>query len=164
MKTTLLKGIALSVIAATMVACNPKKQDTEAEPIVDVSQIRTEIETMEAAYADKMNANKSDEITYYADDATSYGQNKAPSVGKEAIHKSMKEEAAAAPKGAKVAFETHDVFPSGDGNQVVEIGSYKVADSTGTVLASGNYMALFQKKDGKYICTRDISASDMPKK
>ena len=66
--------------------------------------------------------------------------------------------------GAKISFTANEVYPSSDGNQAVELGSYKVVDSTGTAKSSGNYMALFEKRDGKYICIRDMGASDMPKK
>jgi hypothetical protein len=34
---------------------------------------------------------------------------------------------------------------------VVEIGA--VVDSTNTKMMSGNFMSLFEKRDGKYICT-----------
>jgi len=51
---------------------------------------------------------------------------------------------------------------SNDGNQVVEIGYYKVVNSDNAVVNSGNYMSLFVKRDGKYVSLRDMSASDMP--
>jgi len=50
-----------------------------------------------------------------------------------------------------------------EGNQVVEIGYYKVVDSTNNaIINSGNYMSLFVKRDGKYVCLRDMSTSDKP--
>jgi len=61
-----------------------------------------------------------------------------------------------------ISFKTKELFVSNDGNQVVEIGYFKVIDSTSTIINSGNYMSLFQKRDGKYVCVRDMSASDMP--
>ena len=66
------------------------------------------------------------------------------------------------PKGSKVTFTVNEVDASNDGNMVVEFGSYKVVDSTDVVLADGNYMSLFHKKDGKYVCVRDMSASVLP--
>jgi hypothetical protein len=42
----------------------------------------------------------------------------------------------------------------------VEIGNYRVSDSTSTALYTGNYIAVFEKIDGKYLCVRDMSASD----
>ena len=65
-------------------------------------------------------------------------------------------------KSNKISFTTNEVFVSNDGNQVVEIGYYKVVDSTNTAVNTGNYMVLFEKRNGKYVCVRDMSASDMP--
>jgi ketosteroid isomerase-like protein len=62
----------------------------------------------------------------------------------------------------KITFTTKEVFVSNDGEHVVEIGYYSVADSTNTPVNTGNYMSLFVKRDGKYVCLRDMSASDMP--
>jgi hypothetical protein len=45
---------------------------------------------------------------------------------------------------------------------VVEIGHYKVVDSTNTAVNTGNYMSLFEKRNGRYFSVRDMSASDMP--
>jgi len=111
-----------------------------------------------------MNAGKPEAVAYYADDATSYGQDKAPASGKEAILANMKKEIGDTPKDAKMAYTTNEVFPSADGNEALELGSYKVSDSTGAPIATGNFMALFHKKNGKYVCVRDMSASDVPKK
>ncbi len=61
----------------------------------------------------------------------------------------------------KISFTTVEVFPSNDGMQVVEIGYYKVVDSTNTIINSGNYMGLFEKRDGNYVSVRDMSTSDM---
>jgi hypothetical protein len=43
---------------------------------------------------------------------------------------------------------------------VVEIGHYQVVDSARTPINVGNYMTLFEKRDGKYVAVRDMSASD----
>jgi len=51
---------------------------------------------------------------------------------------------------------------SGDGNQVVEIGYFQVVDSVNTPINTGNYMSLFEKRNGKYVSLRDMSASDIP--
>jgi hypothetical protein len=62
----------------------------------------------------------------------------------------------------KISFTTIEVFPSKDGVQVLEIGYYTVVDSTNTAVNTGNYMSLFEKRDGQYVCLRDMSVSDMP--
>jgi hypothetical protein len=63
-------------------------------------------------------------------------------------------------KTDKISFKTNEVFPSNDGELVVEIGSFKVVDSANNPINSGNYMTLFQKRNGKYVALRDMSASD----
>lgn len=163
MKNKILKGIALGVIMTIVIACNPKKEEATAESAaVDTEQIKAEIQAMENAFADAVNSGKPETIVYYAEDATSYAQNKAPLVGKTAIDKSIKEENVAMPKGSKVTYTVNEVHASNDGNMVVEFGSYKVVDSADAVKADGNYMSLFHKKDGKYVCVRDMSASVLP--
>lgn len=163
MKNKIFKGIALGIIVALAIACNPKKEETAAEPAaVDTEQIKAELQTMENDFADAVNSGKPETIVYYAEDATSYAQNKSPLVGKTAIDKSIKEENDTMTKGSKVTYTVNEVHASNDGNMVVEFGSYKVVDSTDAVKSEGNYMSLFHKKDGKYVCVRDMSASILP--
>ena len=81
-------------------------------------------------------------------------------MGKEAIIEFLKSDETSNPN--KISFKTNEVFPSSDGNQVVEIGYFKVTDSANTPINTGNYMVLFEKRDGKYVSVRDMSASDRP--
>lgn len=165
MKNKILKGIVLGLIATLAIACNPKKEEASAEPAaVNSEQIKADLQAMETAFADAVNSRKPESIVYYADDATSYSQNKPPLVGKAAIDQSIKEENKAMTEGDKVSYTVNEVHPSSDGNMVVEFGSYKVVDSTNTVKYEGNYMSLFHKVDGKYVCVRDMSASILPLK
>ncbi|WP_333600209.1 YybH family protein [Flavobacterium sp.] len=163
MKNKIVTGIALGIITTLVMACNPKKEEAPAAPAVDNDKIKAELQTMETAFADAMNSGKPETIVYYAEDATSYDQNMAPLVGKAAIDAQLLDRSKKTSKGTKVTYKANEVFPSSDGNQVVEIGSYTVVDSTGAKTSSGNYMSLFVKKDGKYTCIRDMGASDMPK-
>ncbi|WP_339918613.1 nuclear transport factor 2 family protein [uncultured Flavobacterium sp.] len=160
MKNSIFKGGLLVVIMSLMVACNQKKEVPAV--MVDKEAIKTEIQAMENAFAEAYNNGTTDGINYYAEDAISFSNGKMPLEGKKAIHESMKTELLTFPKGAKIAFETQEIHPSNDGNMIVEIGGYKVTDSTGTKLNSGHFMSLFEKKDGKYICIRDMGNSDMP--
>lgn len=160
MKNSIFKGGLLVLIMSLMVACNQKKEVPAV--MVDKEAIKTEIQAMENAFAEAYNNGTTDGINYYAEDAISFSNGKMPLEGKKAIHESMKTELLTFPKGAKIAFETQEIHPSNDGNMIVEIGGYKVTDSTGTKLNSGHFMSLFEKKDGKYICIRDMGNSDMP--
>lgn len=166
MKNKLLKSITLGIIMALAVACQPKKEDSKADaaPAIDKEKIKAEIVSMETVMADMYNMRSAASEQYYDDNATSFSQNKPPLVGKFAIDKSIKEDLASLPEGDVISFSVNEIFPSNDGNQVVEIGSYKVVDSKGADKFTGNYMSLFERKDGKYVCVRDMGASDMPKK
>jgi hypothetical protein len=83
-------------------------------------------------------------------------------VGKPAIVDFLKTDIISATNTNKISFQTNEVFVANDGNQVLEIGSFKVVDSTNAIINSGNYMSLFEKRNGKYVCVRDMSASDKP--
>ena len=157
MKRKLIEVALLSCLIPLIVGCSPKKEEPVAP--IDKEQIKREIQAKENEFAEVYNAGEMKNIGYYADDATSFFQNRPALVGKEAIVEFLKD--AITSKTDKISFTTKDVFISNDGNQVVEIGYFKVTDSTITT-NSGNYMSLFEKRDGKYVCVRDMSASDMP--
>ena len=165
MKNKFLKSITLIVIMTLAFACHPKKNDaTNEEPVVDKDKIKAEIVAMESVMSDMYNMRSAASEQYYADDATSFSQNKPPLVGKFAIDKSIKEDLAAFPEGDVISFSVNEIFPSKSGNIVVEIGSYKVVDKNNEIKFKGNYMSLFEKRDDKYVCIRDMGASDIPKK
>jgi ketosteroid isomerase-like protein len=161
MKTKILVGVSLLCLMSLLSACNTK----EAEPtatVIDKEQIKKEIQAKENEFAEAYNSGIAKSIGYYADDAISFSQNRAPLVGKAAIVEYLITDLNPADKTNKISFTTNEVFVSNDGNQVVEIGHYKVVDSTNTDVNTGNYMVLFEKRNGKYVCVRDMSASDMP--
>ena len=159
MKKVFIKGLILSTALVLLVSC--KKEESSATAI-DINKIKEEIQAKENEFAATYNAGVMKEIGYFADDATTFPQNNTPITGKEAIIKYLKSHIDTISKGKKITFTTNEVFVSKEGEQVVEIGNYTVEDSTETVVNSGNYMTLFVKKDGKYYCLRDMSASDLP--
>jgi ketosteroid isomerase-like protein len=158
MKRTFIKGLVVSSVLLLLISC--KKE--EPAVVIDANQIKEEIQAKENEFADTYNSGVVKNIGYHADDAITYPQNNAPVVGKAAIVEYLKTHRDTISIGRKISFKTEEVFVSNDGNQVVEIGYYKVSDSTEAVVNSGNYMSLFVKKDGKYECLRDMSTSDLP--
>jgi len=136
-------------------ACNNQKGGSTS---VDNEQIKKEIQAKEDAFAEVFNSGVLKNIGYYAEDATSFFQNTAPLVGKAAIIEFL--QADLATNTNKISFKTNEIFPSNDGAMVVEIGYFKVVDSANNPVNSGNYISLFQKRDGKYVVVRDMSASD----
>ena len=158
MKRSIVKEILLGSIMTLLFACNNTKEDTAV--VIDKEQIKKEIQAKEDEFAATYNSGKIKEIGYYADDAISFFQNKEPLSGKAAIADFLKSDLDS--NSNKISFKTTEVFVSNDGNQVVEIGHFELVDSTNTPINTGNYMSLFEKRNGKYVCVRDMSASEMP--
>jgi len=157
MKKNIVKGALLGGITTLMFACNTRTEQVPATGI-DKEQIKQEIQAKENEFAAAYDSGKLKDIGYYADDATSFFQNRPPLVGKQAIIDFLKSDLDS--NSNVISFKTNEVFVSNDGNQVVEIGYFKVVDSANNPINSGNYMSLFEKRDGKYVTVRDMSASD----
>ena len=155
MKTKIVNCGFLTILLLFSFACAQKKE----EPAIDKDKIKAEIQAIENKFASIYNTRNTDSLTYYADDAISYFAGQAPIVGKEAIHQFIQEELKDFPAGAKLSYETIEVYVTDDGNNVAEIGAYKQIDSTGVVMQSGHYVSFFAKRDGRYVCTRDMSNS-----
>jgi ketosteroid isomerase-like protein len=155
MKNLILRGLSAGFLASLIFSCNERKDEAASS---DVEQIKKEIQAKEDAFAQVYNSGVLKDIGYYADDATSFFQNQAPLVGKEAIKAFLLSDVASTTD--KISFKTNEIFPSNDGNMVVEIGSFKVVDSANNPVNSGNYMTMFQKRNGKYVAVRDMSTSD----
>jgi ketosteroid isomerase-like protein len=160
MKKEIVKLVLFPFILSLMISCSDSKKEGSVATAIDKEQIKKEIQAKEDAFAELYNTGELKDIGYYADDASSFFQNRPPLIGKEAIVEFLK--SAITSRSDRISFTTKDVFVSSDGNQVVEIGYFKVVDSTNTPTNTGNYMSLFEKRDGKYVCVRDMSASDMP--
>jgi ketosteroid isomerase-like protein len=156
MKNKVISGVILYVMLL-LIGCNSKKD--ESLLVVDKEQIKKEIQATENEFADTYNSGELKNIDYYAEDATTFAQNKKPLVGREAIVDYLKVDGVS--KSNKISFTTNDVFVSNDKNIVVEIGHYEVVDSLKTAINTGNYMVLFEKRNGRYLCVRDMSVSDM---
>ncbi len=163
MKIGVLKGLLFLLILSTIAGCQTKK-DTKVSAVIDTEQIKKEIQAKEDEFAATYNAGEKKSIGYYAEDAISFSQNNPPLVGKEAIVDYLMANIDSLNKSNKISYTTKEVFVSNDANQVVEIGYYTVVDSANNPVNTGNYMVLFVKRDGKYVCLRDMSASDMPVK
>jgi ketosteroid isomerase-like protein len=153
MKHLTIKGLSIACISL-LFACNEKK----GQATVDIDKIKTEIQAKEDSFAAVYNSGQLRDIGYYADDATSYLQNTAPLVGREAIKAFLQSDLSG--NTDKISFQTTEIFPSNDGEMVVELGHFNVVDSANNPVNSGNYMALFQKRNGKYVVLRDMSTSD----
>lgn len=156
MKNKVLNSLVFLLFISMVIACNSTTETTT----IDKEQIKKEIQAREDEFANLYNSGEPKSIGYYAEDAVTFYQNREPLIGKKAREEFFISDIASSTN--KISFTTNEVFVSNDGNLVVEIGSYRVVDSTQTAVNTGNYMSLFEKRDGKYVCLRDMSASDMP--
>lgn len=159
MKNIFLKGALLVFLFLAMVACNTNTGQ-EGSIVIDKEQIKKEIQERENEFAEIYNTGELKKIGYYADDAITFYQNMPPLTSKAERLEFLQSDLTG--NTNKISFTTNEIFASKDGSQVLEIGAYTVVDSTSAVISTGNYMSLFEKRDGKYVCLRDMSASDMP--
>jgi len=158
MKTKVTKGLSFIFLVLLATACNSKKAEPVA-PVIDKEQIKKEIQAIEDKFSEIYTHRNADSLTYYADDAVSYFVGQEPLVGKAAIYQFIAEELKDFPEGSKIINTTLEVYIFEDGNNVGEIGEYKRVDSTGMVLQSGHYFSFFAKRNGKYVCTRDMATA-----
>jgi len=159
MKNIIYKSVLSGLFISMVISCNPKTEGSSFSQ-AEKEQIKKEIQAKEDEFARVFNSGEMKQIGYYADDATTFYQNRPPLIGKEAIVEFLKSDLDS--NTNIISFKTNEVFPSSDGNQVVEIGYFKLTDSAKYVLNTGNYMVLFEKRNGKYVSVRDMSTSDMP--
>lgn len=152
-----------AVLASLSISCNKKTEETVAAPTVDKEQIKMEIQAIENTFATHYNTKNTDGITYYADDAKSFFIGREPISGKDAILKYLSNDIKGVRNGVKFSFTTNEVYVSNDGQLVTEIGEFKLADSTEVKIEGGNYISVFEKRNGKYVCLRDMATSNMPK-
>ena len=159
MKNMFVKGAVLGYLFLLMSSCNTNEGKSTAV-VIDKDKIKQEIQARENQFAEIYNGGELTKIGYYADDAVTFYQNMAPIRSKKERLDFLMSDLGS--NSNKISFTTIEVFPANDGNQVLEIGYYTVVDSTNTAVNTGNYMSLFEKRDGQYVCLRDMSASDMP--
>jgi uncharacterized protein (TIGR02246 family) len=168
MSTVTLLCVAFCLLT---IGCNtaPEEKTTTAvatttEPAKpDAATIKAEIQALENAWAAADNARDAKALAaFYADDAMTAPNNRPMISGKDAILKDLEAQIAKRPKGATISYEVMDVF-AGD-NYATEMGKTTLKDSTGKVTYTGKYMAVWEKRDGKYVCLRDIGNDDVKEK
>ena len=155
MKSKIITGALLVVMMTIMTACNQEKPVAT----IDEDMVKAEIRALEDNLAATFNNRDINLLNYYADDAVSYFGGQEPIAGLEAIHLHIENELLYLPEGATITFEPLEIYIADDGNHVAEIGAHHLLDSTGAILQRGHYMSFFAKRDGKYVCTRDMANS-----
>ena len=132
---------------------------TVAEPAKpDLTQIRSQIVAIETAWAAAQNAKDVKALmAMYADDAVSMPDGEPMLTGKAAIQKKAEADFSKTTY-ASIAFETLDVYAQD--NVVTEVGKTMYKDAAGKTTGGGKYMAVYEKRDGKYLCIREIYNKD----
>lgn len=153
----------LSVAVLFLASCSTPAPAPEAPAAIDMDALKIEIQAMEDAYSAGEAAKDADAVmAYYSDDAVSYSRNRDPLVGKAAIKERMAERLANDTSGTKSVYKVVDLYA--DGDMAVEIGSWEDVNEAGEVVEHGHYMSYFEKRDGKYVCVRDMNVTSMPEK
>ena len=160
MRSKFQLAILSGIFALIFSACNTSADKTVS---VDLDKLKPEIQAMEDAYAAAEKAKDADKVVaYYSDDAVSYNRNEEPLSGKEAIKKRAAERLAKDTSGNYNVYKVVDLFA--EGNMAVEIGSWTVLNPSGGEVDKGHYMSYFQKRDGKWVCVRDMNVTSNPAK
>ena len=159
MRRKFLSAILIACSGFLFVSCSNEKSATA----IDLDTAKKDIQAMEDAYAAAEKEKDADKVVaYYSDDAVSYGRNRIPEVGKAAIKESLAKRLAEDTTGNTNVYKVVDLF--GEGNMLVEIGSWTEMSPAGAEVNKGHYMSYFQKRDGKYVCVRDMNVTSSPAK
>ena len=166
MKKTILLITYVSCVLLFASCQEAEKKETPAAVTVaepakpDLTQIRSEIVAIETAWAAAQNAKDVKALmAMYAEDAVSMPDGEPMLTGKAAIQKKAEADFAKPSTYASIAFETMDVYAQG--NVVTEVGKTMYKDAAGKTTGGGKYMAVYEKRDGKYLCIREIYNKDL---
>ena len=163
------KTMLIAVYAAGVLCFTSCKEEEKKEAAVsttapeaskpDMAAIKAEIVGIENQWAAAINAKDIKAMmALYADDAVSMADGAPTLSGKAAIQKSQEADFAKPATFASIGFETLDVY--GQGDVVTEVGKTMYKDAAGKTTGTGKYIAVFEKRDGKYLCIREIYNKD----
>lgn len=157
-KATIILGTFVLLLLSSCTSNDGVKVKSSAEN-TDMSKVKTDIQSVENDWAAALNKRDLDALmNLYTEDAQTLQDGGATLKGRSAIRAQHEKDWATPPRYASIAFETQDVY--GTPEEVTEVGTSTEKDSTGNVTGTGKYMAIFQKKDGKYKCVREIYNRD----
>jgi uncharacterized protein (TIGR02246 family) len=157
-------ALFLSAFGFTLTSADkPTVTEQQMSSKPDMAKLKAEIQALESSWAVADNARNLNAVAaFYADDAVSLSNNKPMVVGKAAIKKDIEANMVKRPKGSTVSYDVLDVF--GNENIVTEVGKSTFKDEAGKVTSTGKYMAVWEKRNGKFICIRDIYNDDVKEK
>ena len=154
MRTKFLIGMIACIF---LTSCSMKSAPED----IDVAKVKADIQLLEDGNAKAMNDKDAlGAAEYYAEDIKSYPFEAKPLVGQKAMIDSMQEDVLSIPEGHKITFTANEIRVFNNGDEVLEIGDFILTDGMNKKVESGNFFALFEKRDGKYVCVRDIFTPD----
>jgi uncharacterized protein (TIGR02246 family) len=147
------------LLAVCLIVCTACQQTPQPQP--DMAQIKSDIQAIENDWATALNTKDAEALmALYTDNAVSMPAGASPQSGKAAIRQNLQQDLANRPAGMTYSFETVDVF--GNADRVTEVGTSTYKDADGKVIGTGKYMCIWEKRDGKYLCSREIFNDDEP--
>lgn len=152
--------VLIAVASFVFLGC---KTPNEEKKVFDLDKAKAEIQAKEDAFAAAEKAKDAKGVAaYYSDDAVSYSRNEEPTKGRAAIEASIARRMEKDSSGDYNVYKVVDLF--GNEDMLVEIGSWTVMNPAGVQQDKGHYMSYFEKRDGKYVCVRDMNVTSMPSK
>lgn len=140
----------------------PDSRETAMEK-ANPAKLKDEIQALETSWSNADNARDVNTVAaFYSDDAVSLSNNQPMLTGNAAIKKDVEATIAKRAKGTTVSYEVMDVY--GCDNYATEVGKTIRKDSTGKIISNGKYMAIWEKRDNKWVCIRDINNEDVKEK
>jgi ketosteroid isomerase-like protein len=88
--------------------------------------------------------------------------NQSMITGRAAIEKNLEAYISKRKSGTTTVYDVMDAF--GCDNFATEVGKITRKDSTGKIIYTGKYMAVWEKRNDQWICIRDISNDDIKEK
>lgn len=154
MRTKILIGMIASFFMSSCMMKSPVEE-------LDEVQIKAEIQALEDANAKALNDKDAlGAAGYYGEDIKSFPYDSKPLIGEKAMIDAMEKDVMSIPEGHKITFTANEIKVYNNGDDVLEIGDFILTDGMNKKVESGNFFALFEKRDGKYVCVRDIFTPD----
>jgi ketosteroid isomerase-like protein len=163
-KTTFFSAFSLCTLLFTACLNAPESKPAAPEaPKADMAKIKAEIQALETAWGAATGARDAATIlAFYADDVISMPDDKPSIVGKAAVQKDIEESLAKNKEGSVTTYETLDVY--GNEDIVTEVGKGTARNAAGEVTYTGKYMVVWEKRNGKWLVTREIYNDDAKEK
>ena len=156
-----MRKLIAPLLLLCLFACQSKEPEKITKTDFSIDSVRAHILKMNESYSERFMSD--DSLFYkirYCADAEVYSPNVPAVKGREAIRKFFYN--GGNNKEAKIELPAGTIY--GDGNLVVEEGTYNFPDGKGGSLDKGKFIALWKQEDGKWKLYREIWNTDIAPK